>query len=592
MLEGAGWAAASYKLDTLVREMNKRAGINFLFDLELSLPTRGGQFLLVKPADLIIASPEWYTDGRFADKVDALKDFLAQLMLVLGADLKSAEPVNAIKTAVDEVVELEKQLAAEFVKEKINDETTLEKTLKDPKKLSDLKALMPDFDWDTNLKENVLLADPKIQTLLAGDPKLFIHTPALITAIRPILAADDRKTANWLMIRYVLKQLPYLDSRFVAIGNEFAEKLDGSKHRSTRDQDCFDEIRRSFPLVVDHLYVRQFVSNRSQLGATRVMDKLREGFAGVLRGEKWMDESTKAYAIRKLGQMKEVVAAVDVAKKRKLLDERYKGLSLSSADKFAQMATKVRIAKGQLKYAVLVQSGLSLYDPSRAAGSTSPVHLYEENKLFIPGSVLQAPFFDLALPASVTYGALGFLIGQAMGHGFDKKGGKYDANGLKRTWWSKQTKKQFKAERQCLVNAYGQHVDSTTGQRVDGQRTLKENAADAAGIRAAFAAYRAYANGAQLAHVPGYAKYTADQTFFLGFSTASSFLSLYCLLRCLQMMCASLDPKYAADLHASDPHAPSEFRVDVVLQNMPEFAAAFNCRAGTKMNPKSKCSPW
>jgi predicted metalloendopeptidase len=76
--------------------------------------------------------------------------------------------------------------------------------------------------------------------------------------------------------------------------------------------------------------------------------------------------------------------------------------------------------------------------------------LYSQNQLFVPAAILQSPFLNTSLPPSVTYGALGFLYGFGMEHAFDKKGGKFDINGVQRLWWDKKTKKAFKKKRECL----------------------------------------------------------------------------------------------------------------------------------------------
>jgi putative endopeptidase len=61
---------------------------------------------------------------------------------------------------------------------------------------------------------------------------------------------------------------------------------------------------------------------------------------------------------------------------------------------------------------------------------------YNKNPIsVIPAAILQEPFLNISLPASVTYGALGFLYGFGLSHGFDKQGGNYDANGVQRSWW-------------------------------------------------------------------------------------------------------------------------------------------------------------
>jgi predicted metalloendopeptidase len=42
----------------------------------------------------------------------------------------------------------------------------------------------------------------------------------------------------------------------------------------------------------------------------------------------------------------------------------------------------------------------------------------------------------------------------------------------------------------------------------------------------------------------------------------------------------------------SDPHAPGRWRVDGVVRNLPEFAAAFACASGAAMAPAARCGLW
>ena len=41
-----------------------------------------------------------------------------------------------------------------------------------------------------------------------------------------------------------------------------------------------------------------------------------------------------------------------------------------------------------------------------------------------------------------------------------------------------------------------------------------------------------------------------------------------------------------------DPHSPGKYRVDGVVQNMPEFQKAFNCKAGQPMVRENACRVW
>jgi predicted metalloendopeptidase len=42
----------------------------------------------------------------------------------------------------------------------------------------------------------------------------------------------------------------------------------------------------------------------------------------------------------------------------------------------------------------------------------------------------------------------------------------------------------------------------------------------------------------------------------------------------------------------TDVHAPPRFRVNGAVSNVPEFAAAFGCHAGSPMAPSDRCEVW
>ena len=44
----------------------------------------------------------------------------------------------------------------------------------------------------------------------------------------------------------------------------------------------------------------------------------------------------------------------------------------------------------------------------------------------------------------------------------------------------------------------------------------------------------------------------------------------------------------------TDPHSPARYRINGVVVNMPEFAAAFSCKADSKLvrKPQDVCKVW
>ena len=51
-------------------------------------------------------------------------------------------------------------------------------------------------------------------------------------------------------------------------------------------------------------------------------------------------------------------------------------------------------------------------------------------------------------------------------------------------------------------------------------------------------------------------------------------------------------PEMEQTMVKTNPHSPAKFRVNGPMANMPEFAAAFQCKAGAAMNPVSRCGVW
>lgn len=90
--------------------------------------------------------------------------------------------------------------------------------------------------------------------------------------------------------------------------------------------------------------------------------------------------------------------------------------------------------------------------------------------------------------------------------------------------------------------------------------------------------------------------YTLDQLFFIGFGTVSSFYKTSFIFLVIpffpfKMWCSTETEVYLNKIIKSK-YAPARFRVNGVVSNMEEFATAFNCPIGSKMNPTEKCSLW
>ena len=110
---------------------------------------------------------------------------------------------------------------------------------------------------------------------------------------------------------------------------------------------------------------------------------------------------------------------------------------------------------------------------------------------------------------------------------------------------------------------------------VNGKLTLGENTADNGGLRIA---YMALMNS------------LADAGKQPRRSTASRRSSV--LHRLGQIWCQNQTDEMARLLAQNNEHSPGKYRVNGVVQNMPEFQKAWGCKAGQPMVRQNACQVW
>jgi endothelin-converting enzyme/putative endopeptidase len=168
-------------------------------------------------------------------------------------------------------------------------------------------------------------------------------------------------------------------------------------------------------------------------------------------------------------------------------------------------------------------------------------------------------------------------VGHELTHGFDDQGRQFDGNGNLADWWTAEDAKKFEAMTDCEVNEYGGFtvVDEV---KINGKLTLGENTADNGGLRLAFMALQAdlMRKGVDM-NAKDSSGFTPAQQFFLSHG---------------QNWCGETRPEQLRLQVQTDPHSPRAFRINGVVQNMPEFGQAFGCKTGQPMMPVNACHVW
>lgn len=195
----------------------------------------------------------------------------------------------------------------------------------------------------------------------------------------------------------------------------------------------------------------------------------------------------------------------------------------------------------------------------------------------IPAGIFQDHFFGSDRPKYLNYGAIGFVIGHEITHGYDDLGGRFDMHGNLNNWWQNATKETYTEKTKCIIEQYSNYTDPTKGIKLNGITTLGENIADNGGIKIAYRAYKNWVMENAQEQPLFSLNYTPEQLFWI--NNAQTWCSLY-------------RKEALTSLFKIGTLTPGKWRVHGYLQNNLDFSRDFNCPAGSPMNPLKKCEVW
>lgn len=406
------------------------------------------------------------------------------------------------------------------------------------------------------------IAAPAFKTINVRVPEFF---SALNAALDSTSLEDFKSYFVW---HYVSSYAPELSSAFVNENFDFYQRyLTGAKEIQPRWKRCVQLTDRELGEALGQKYVEKAFSPDAKKKTLELVGTIEKQMAIDINSLSWMSEVTKQQALAKL---KGVTNKIGYPGKWR----DYSSVKIVDGD----LVGDVRRAR---EFEVRRQLNKIGKPVERSEfGMTPPtVNAYyraAENNINFPAGILQPPFYTNSADMAVNFGAIGAVIGHELTHGFDDQGRQYDADGNLRDWWTKQDEQEFKKRADCFVNEYSK-FSPVAGANVNGRLTLGENGADNGGIRLA---YMALLGGIENGSVDKNKLdgYTPEQRFFLGYA---------------QIWCQNgRDAAFRLSTQ-TNPHSPGRFRVDGVVQNVPEFATAFGCSAGEPMVAANNgCRVW
>ena len=412
-----------------------------------------------------------------------------------------------------------------------------------------LQAFAPGFDVkrflaaaDLGSEDRVVVGD---DTALRAKAAVFAATPVAALQAWEAFHTTDA-AADALPRRFV-------DARF-AFHNKFLADQPEPPPRWKRAVAATDAAVGE---AVGEVYVHDYFPPQAKARMLELVGNLKVALRARIERLDWMTPATKLEALDKLSKFNVKIAYPDTFRT-------YAALQVSPTDAYGNAARAQTFEWNRRR--------LRLHGPvDRAEWGMTPqtVNAYYSstmNEIVFPAAILQPPFFDPGADPAVNYGGIGGVIGHEMTHGFDDQGRKSDGGGTLRDWWTPADATKFKAKTDKLGAQYSSYaLLQAPGEHINGANTMGENIADSGGINLALDAYHASLHGRPAPVVDGL---TGDQRVFLAWAQV--------------WRGKARDAALVQQLH-TDPHSPSEARVNAVVRNVDAWYGAFNVRPGDKL---------
>ncbi len=420
-------------------------------------------------------------------------------------------------------------------------------------------ALAPNFHLDRYF---AAMGTPQFSSLNVANPDFFKQVNGVLEtesldALRTYVSFHLLDgTAAWL-------SQPFVDAQF-----KMQKALTGQSEIKPRWKRCVSSTDNELGEALGQRYVEQAFGAEGKQRMLAMVDALERSLDQDIKALPWMTEETKKQAKVKLDAIRNKIGYPDLWRD-------YSSLQIVRGDLVGNFlrANEFEARRQIAKIGKPVDRNEWQMTPPTVNAYYSP----PRNEIVFPAGILQPPFFDKQADDATNFGGIGLVIGHELTHGFDDQGRKFDPQGNLRDWWTAQDGTEFEKRASCIADEYSGFV-AVDDLKLNGRLTLGENTADNGGARIALMALEqmmaADKTGAAAQIINGY---TPEQRFFLGFGRS---------------WCEKRRPEYSRMLVSVDPHSPGKYRVTGVVENMPEFQKAFNCKAGQPMVRENACRVW
>lgn len=418
-----------------------------------------------------------------------------------------------------------------------------------------LSHFTPGFSWKDYFSAMQL---DNIKSINLAMPEFF---KGMNEQLKTISLDDWKIYLRWHLINTFASYLskPFVDQNFKMIS-----ALTGAEKILPRWKRVVNSANNALGFAIGKMYVARYFPPEAKKQAFAILKNIRSVLREDISVLSWMTPATRQAALKKLDLLQDRVGYPskwwDYSTLK--INRGPYVLNIISANQYLNRRDLNKIGKpiDRTEWVMAPQTINAYYDPSM-------------NNLNIPAGILQPPFFDPKAPAAVNYGAIGFIMGHEMTHGFDDQGAQFDGYGNLKDWWKPSDLKKFQAATQCIVDQFSKYIVDDD-LHVQGKLVVGEATADLGGM---MLAYRAFHRSHEYKNATTIEGMTPDQQFFLAAAN---------------IWAMNIRPQQLRNQVITDPHPPAKYRVNGSVANVPQFQSAFHILNESPMVNKPRCVIW
>jgi endothelin-converting enzyme/putative endopeptidase len=422
----------------------------------------------------------------------------------------------------------------------------------------ELPLLAPTIGWQAYDEAAGLQTRPWVNV---AEPGQLREVEAVINR-EPL--ADLKTYLRWALVNTRAEQLPkaFVDEDFAF----FRHYLRGVPQQPPRWKTCVGLVDEYLGEALGREFVERNFPPEARAEVLKMTLQIQDAMRARIEQLDWMSPETKQQALDKLARMRNKIGFPDKWRDyspiRVARDDYY-----GDVERAAFFETRRQMAK--------IGQPLDRDEWFMTPATVNAYYNASMNDMNFPAGVLIPPLFDLRMDDAPNYGNTGGTIGHELTHGFDDEGRNFDGEGNLRDWWTQEDAKRFEKRAQCVRGQYSDYV-VVDDVRINGRLTSGEDIADLGGLIIAWMAWQEQTRGKALEARDGL---TPEQRFFVGFA---------------QWACSNERPEDLRVRAITDPHSPAQYRINGVVENLPEFSKAFSCKARDALYrpDRERCKVW